>query len=133
MFKDEVPHKLGKQQRRVPDVNGRLSHSLQLAVSRLLVARNYAEDAGRNVWDFAVTIAELRRDGVTENELRWLVCRGYVDHAEEITTSSNERTFNHRVSLRFSKRSAFVITSAGVTSGGGVVNGSAPREIRVDV
>lgn len=114
MFKDEIPHKAVNRDCRIPDVAGCLPRATQRAIGRLLKASNYAEDTGRNSWEFAVTIGELRRDGVAENELRWLVCRGYVEHAEEVTTTGNERAFNHHVSLRFSKRSAFVITSAGV-------------------
>jgi len=115
MYEDEVPHATAERHCRIPDVNECLSRSTQQSIGRLLVARNYAEDTGRNVWEFAVTIGELRRDGVTENELRWLVCRGYVEHAEEVTTTGHERAFDHHVSLRFNKRSAFVITGAGAT------------------
>src|SRR4029079_15923770 len=121
------PQKAGNGSRFV-GADGRLPHLSKRAIYRLRTARNYAEDTGRSAWEFAVTIGELRRDGVTENELRWLVCREYIEHAEEVTTTSNERKFNHHVSLRFSKRSTFVIASAGVASTQQLVNGSSPRE-----
>ena len=114
MFKDEFPHVAVNRDCRIPVVDVRPPRSTQRAITRLLKANNYAEDTGRNVWEFAVTIAELRRDGVAENELRWLVCRGYIEHADEVVTTGNERAYNRHVSLRFGKRSAFVITSAGV-------------------
>jgi len=113
MFKEEFPHKVANGHSRIPALDRRLPRSTQRAISRLLKAGSYATDTGRNSWDFAVTIGELRRDGVSENELRWLVCRGYIEHANEVMTTGNERAFNRQVSLRFGKRSAFVITSAG--------------------
>lgn len=130
MFKDEFPHTAANGDRRIPAVDGRLSRSTQRAISRLLKASNYAADTGRNSWDFAVTIGELRRDGVAENELRWLVCRGYIEHADEIVTTGNERAFNRHVSLRFGKRSAFVITIAGVAFSREFLKGFAHSEAR---
>jgi hypothetical protein len=113
MFKDEIARAVNRDCRS-RDVGGCFPRSTQRAIRHLLKASNYAEDAGRDAWEFAVTIGELRRDGVAENELRWLVCRGHIEHADEVATTGNERAFNHNVSLRFSKRSAFIITSAGV-------------------
>jgi hypothetical protein len=100
---------------RIADARGRLPRSTEQAINRLTKACYLAKDAGRSIWEFAVTIAELRRDGVSESDLRWLVCRGYVEHATEVTTTNCcERTFDRHVSLRFCKRTAFVIISAGV-------------------
>jgi hypothetical protein len=112
MFKDEIPRAVNRDCRS-RDVGGCFPRSTQRAIRHLLKASNYAEETGRDAWEFAVTIGELRRDGVAENELRWLVCRGYIEHADEVTTTGTDRAFNHNVSLRFSKRSAFIITSAG--------------------
>jgi hypothetical protein len=80
----------------------------------LVKAHSYAADTDRNPWEFAVTIGELLRDGLSENELRWLSCRGYIEHAHELSTTGNERAFDRHVSLRLSKRSAFVITNLGI-------------------
>ncbi len=115
MFKDEFPHTAMNRDLRPSVADRSLPRSTQRALNRLLKASKYAEDTGRHIWEFAVTIGELRRDGIAENELRWLVCRGYIEHADEVTTKGNERAFDHQVSLRFSKRSAFVITSVGMT------------------
>ncbi len=130
MFKDELPHTAVKRDYRDSDVAGCIPHSTQRALCQLLKASNYAEDTGRNAWEFAVTIGELLRDGVTENELRWLVCRGYVEHAEEVTSTGKERAFDHHVSLRFCKRSAFIITDTGVAFSREFLNGSTQSEVR---
>jgi hypothetical protein len=114
MFKDEIPHTTDEQDCLIADMDGRLFESTYRAIRRLLEAHSYAVDTGRSLWEFAVTIAELRRDGVTENELRWLACRGYIEHGVEVSAAGNERAFDRHVSLRLSKRSAFVITPAGI-------------------
>jgi hypothetical protein len=117
----------------VLDSHGRLPQLTRRAIYRLRTAKNYAEDTGRNAWEFAVTIGELRRDGVGENELRWLVCRGYVEHAtENITTSGSERTFDRHVNLRFCKETAFVLTSAGVTFSDEFLKGTARPDVNAD-
>jgi hypothetical protein len=114
MFRDESPQVAIGHGRRVDGVDGELVQSTQGAICRLLTAYNYAVDTGRSPWEFAVTIGEILRDGVSENELRWLACRGYVDHAQELPSTGSERAFDRHVSLRLGKRSAFVITSLGV-------------------
>src|SRR5262245_3982291 len=100
MATDEFTHKPITPDWRPLEGNGGLPHSIQQAICLLVKARKYAEDTGQDVWEFALTIGELRRNGVAENELRWLVCRGYVEHADEISTSGSERSFNRHVSLR---------------------------------
>jgi hypothetical protein len=114
MDRDVDSQSAGSQNCRLAEASAHLPRAFARAIDRLLKARNYAEEAGRNIWEFAVTITELRRDGVSENDLRWLVCRAYIEHAKEITRGCGERKFNRQVSLRLCKRSAFVITDAGV-------------------
>jgi hypothetical protein len=53
---------------------------LQLGLACLLQAADYAKDCGRALWEFAVDLAELRAAGLLDNDLRWLVSRGYVEH-----------------------------------------------------
>src|SRR5215207_8997938 len=101
MLMDAVPHTAVKRDTRFPDVAGCRPRSTRRVIGQLLKANTYAEDTGRDTWEFAVTITELRRDGVAENELRWLICRGYIQHAKEVMTTGNERAFDHHVSLRF--------------------------------
>jgi hypothetical protein len=118
MFQDEFPQTVVSVDCRIPGADGTLPHSIQRAFSLLLKASIYAEDTGRDTWEFAITIGELLRDGVSENELRWLVCRGYVEHAEEVTSTGGERAFDRHVSLRFCNRTAFIITNAGIVFSG---------------
>jgi hypothetical protein len=95
-----------------------LPEAARPVITRLLQAHDYAIETGRDVWEFAVSIVEFRRAGVAESVLRWLICRGYVDHAKEVSVrSSTEREFISFANLRFSAQTAFVLTETGVTLG----------------
>lgn len=81
----------------------------------LLEAREYADDTGTDRWNFALEIGELRSVGLTKSDLRYLVLKGYVEHARETTLPGEAtRSFHKSHGLTFSKRSCFVITEAGV-------------------
>jgi hypothetical protein len=129
MFPDVARHSAGNQVCRIAENNEQLPGSVAQAIDRLLSARRYAEGTDRNIWEFALTIAELRRDGVTESDLRWLVCRGFIEHANEVATTSGERTFDRNVNLRFCKRTAFVITDAGVVFSDELLDGYGINEL----
>ncbi len=81
----------------------------------LLKAHDYARDVMRDVWDFAVEIRVLRAAGLTLSHFRWLTCKGYVEHAREITMPGrNSREFQRGGDLSFSARTCFVLTPAGL-------------------
>ena len=56
---------------------------MQAGMAQLAQAYCYATDVSRDVWDFAVEMASLQAAGLTKNDCRWLVCKGYVEHANE--------------------------------------------------
>ena len=86
------------------------------ALSLLWQAHKYARELGRNLWDFAVEIRSLRAIGLTNSDFRWLLCHGYVEHADEITFNGQDgRTFRPVGNLTLTKRSCFVLTEVGVS------------------
>lgn len=89
---------------------------LMRAIGLLRDALSYARLAGREEWDFAVEIPAFLRQGVTENDLRWLVCCGYANCAEERLAGAGEfdRRFCHRSVLLFSRKTCFTLTTAGL-------------------
>jgi len=91
---------------------------LRCALVILLEAYESAADSKRNPWDFAVEIAELHAAGLRTTDLRWLVGKGYVQHAIEKTKGGDTgRVFGkwgQLGQLRFSDRSGFVLTEAGI-------------------
>ncbi len=81
----------------------------------LLEAHVYAADLRRSVWDFAVEIAALRKSGMSRNDLRWLICKGYLEHGRETTVPQEEgRTFRRSKGLAFGRRTCCVLTETGV-------------------
>ena len=86
-------------------------------IAVLLQAHKYAASLARSAWDFALEIRELRSEGLTSSDLRWLVCAEYVEHGREITIpGENERKFQRTALLTFSKRTCFVLTESGVAA-----------------
>lgn len=75
---------------------------------------HYAESLHRDAWDFAVEVGSLRAAGLTNSDLRWLACRGYVVHAVETTRPGKDRRSFHRDGLlTFGDKTCLVLTPAG--------------------
>lgn len=80
----------------------------------LLQARVLALAAHRDVWDFAVEIRELRKAGMTDHRIRWLVGEGLVEHRVEVKGHrSRRRRFRRAADLVLEDRSCFVLTERG--------------------
>jgi hypothetical protein len=62
-----------------------MSAKFQRGLGVLLEAARYAELTSGERWEFAVEIEELRKVRLAENDLRFLVRRGYVEHAREVS------------------------------------------------
>jgi|WetSurMetagenome_2_1015567.scaffolds.fasta_scaffold242762_2 hypothetical protein len=99
----------------IADLQAVSSPQLEAALGQLLHAQTCARDVHREVWDFAVEIESLLANGLTKSDLRWLVSKGYTEHAQELTHSRDRgRKFHVCLNLAFSKRTCFVLTKAGV-------------------
>src|SRR5690606_4988187 len=76
---------------------------MRVGLELLLQGHVYASELRRSIWDLAVEISSLREAGLTNNDLRWLICKGLVEHAREITTPGHEgREFRPTAHLTFS-------------------------------
>jgi hypothetical protein len=77
-------------------------------------AKACARDADHQAWDFAVEIESLLDAGLTRSDLRWMVSKGYLEHADESTRPGHRRrTFRRSSNLAFSKRTCFMLTASG--------------------
>ncbi len=95
--------------------HGTLARSAQRGLALLLQAREYARQLSKDPWEFAVEIGELRREQMTVNDLRWLVFRGLIEHACDITPLYEvSRHFQDNGKQTFSELSCFILTPAGV-------------------
>lgn len=90
----------------------------------LLQAFDYSNKLARDRWDFAVEIDTLRDCGLTNNDLRLLICGDYTLCQNEITPAGqSKRVFERRTnspnadqkSLYFSAATCFVLTDGGIT------------------
>jgi len=86
------------------------------AMRLLLDAYDQAHELANDVWACAVEIDCLRRAGLTNNDLRWLVRRNYIEHAVEITRpGKKQRQFRKDSKLSIAERTHVVLTTAGAT------------------
>jgi hypothetical protein len=84
------------------------------ALKCLRQAYDCAQELRQSEWEFAVEIESLRSEGCTQTDCRWLIRKGYVEHAVEITgPAEKERRFRAVRSLTLPKRTCFVLTPAG--------------------
>lgn len=85
------------------------------ALDELLKGSRYAEITSGNSWDYAVEIHVLRQFGLSDNDLRLLVQKRFVEHAREVTTErTHGRSFKPASELAFAKRTCFVLTALGI-------------------
>lgn len=96
---------------------------LKPVLSILQTALDYADDTNSDPWDFAVSIPRLRELGIDETDLRWLVRKGLVKHAREVTLLGDDgREFRSTGDLTFCKRTCFVLTEAAGANHGSVAS-----------
>jgi hypothetical protein len=92
------------------EVLPQIGRGLLLLWNSARFAKGLAEDA----WEFSVEWPELRRAGLTCNEGRWLIHKGLVRQAHEVTSVSDKRRkFAPYASLRLSDKTCLVLTVAG--------------------
>src|SRR2546430_2549173 len=86
----------------------------RVAASVLLKAAIFAERLRRSPWDFAVEIGELCKLGLSRTDIRWLICQGLIEHADEVHGAPPDgRRFRPSAELALTKCSCFVLTSVG--------------------
>jgi len=89
--------------------------SVRAALALLAKAHAYSRDVNCNPWEFAVEIARLLALGATACDLRWLVDKGCIHHAREVTVANDTyRRFEPARNLAFSPQTCFIATDAGL-------------------
>jgi hypothetical protein len=74
-----------------------------------------AEDAEKHPWQFAVDLQSLLKSDCTENGVRWLISKGYLEHAIETTKAkARQRTFSRAKNLHLQPTSCYLLTAQGV-------------------
>ncbi len=86
-----------------------------LALRKLARAFELSRDCERPKWDFAVALADLEQMGVSHDELRWLIGKEFVEHAQEVVAPGGiRRSFDSPGGFAFTTQSCFVITDPGL-------------------
>jgi hypothetical protein len=97
-----------------PRAEALLPVRIRIALSLLQSARVSALELRRSAWEFAVEISQLHAAGVTNTDLRWLLCKGYVEHgAERIRAAGSQRSFLRLTGLAIPQTTCFVLTAQG--------------------
>lgn len=88
---------------------------LARALPLLREAHDDAARLGHDLWQFAVTAADLLAGGAWPTDLRWLVSAGLLDHMIERTRpSGGARRFRPVPGTAVSATSCFLLTEAGL-------------------
>ena len=107
------------EEKRLADgtVTGDLAAPVRAALAHFAKARHYARNVQCDPWEFAIEIERLASMGVTTSDLRWLVKKGYIEHACEVTRPSDAvRRFKRRQNLAFTAESCFLLADTALSS-----------------
>ena len=108
-----IPHRYFRKDSPVNSVMDTIASRTE-GLCLLMHAYNCATDVKRDLWDFAVDIKTLRKAGLSDSDLRWLLCKGFAAAAREVTDRSAEkRTFEQTQLLHFSNKASFILTGIG--------------------
>lgn len=109
------PCKLGQLATNLKKTQCERGKPLWLAMNTLLRACIYAHDVQHSAWEFAIELPELKEFGLGHADLRWLMCKGYVEHAHETVKGKKmSRVFQSNAGLSIGRRSCFVLTELGL-------------------
>lgn len=91
-----------------------VSGGVRAALKLLRHALDCAKDAQAPPWDFALEIGHLYAAGLTITDLRWLVAREFVEHADETSVHGSEhRSFAPSRGLTFLPTTCILLTVKG--------------------
>jgi hypothetical protein len=97
-----------------PPKTDQISASLLAGIDLLWQAYCYAQDASVDLWDFALEIDKLYATGLTIGDLRWLVAKEFVEHAQESSVyGASHRAFHPGAGFVFDSRTCVVLTTSG--------------------
>lgn len=89
----------------------------QTVLVQFLEACCYAQDVGRSVWEFAIPLERLQQAGLNDNDLRWLLIKGFVDvrsNAAKRRPPRKQSSTDRSKPITFRPRTRFVLTEAGL-------------------
>jgi len=82
-------------------------------------ASEYAKDLSSSLWEFGLRLEHARSMGVNDNDLRWMVKKGWITYRAEDGNESTEG-----FAACFSRGTQFVISQTGTSIGNTEISGS---------
>jgi hypothetical protein len=77
-------------------------------------ACTFAQDAGADLWDFALEIGKLFETGLTISDVRWLVAKQFAMHGQELSVyGAPHRSFRGGAGFFFDHTTCVVLTPSG--------------------
>ena len=99
-------------------------------LTNLLIAYDYAMDTQIDPCQFAVELHELHASGATLTDIRWLIHRGFAEHARETTVPGDKaRTFRALPPTSFPPDLCVVLSAVGATKIRSLLAGSAASSV----
>ena len=92
----------------------RLVDRARQAFVELLRADTFACEFGLQAWEFAIKLTELEPYGLKTNDVRWLVCKGFLQCADALNEAQDGCQLVPVVGLQFSPKTSCILTDAGV-------------------
>ena len=103
-----------------------IDETLRAGLALLWQAYRYALDTSVDVWEFALENDKLYETALTISDLRWLIVKGFAEHAQETSFYSDpHRSFRRSHGLHFVPSTCFVLTPKGAEFAGRILNESA--------
>ncbi len=122
---------------RKPGHNGSIargfSRKIRAALTLFAEAHNYAKDTKLTVWEYAIEADVLLAAGLTPNDIRWFLHKGWVEHRQETTKSDTaRRSFCRCRGGTLGYRSCFVLTDAGLALNSRITHGAYALAVGAD-
>jgi len=97
--------------------NSLIPDRFRAGLTDLLTAYDYAEDSQTDPWQFATGLADVLSVGATLADVRWLVLRGFAEHARETTVPGDAtRTFRALAPTSFPPDLHLTLTAVGAAA-----------------
>jgi hypothetical protein len=91
-----------------------INDNLRAGLALLWQAYRYAQDAGADLWDFALECDKLYATELTISDLRWLVAKGFAEHGQETSFYGDpHRSFRPSTGFNFVPTTCFILTPKG--------------------
>ncbi len=100
-----------------PQITASIPEHFKPPLLQLLTAADYAADSHADRWQFAIELSDLLSAGAKLIDIRWLVLRGFAEHAKETTSPGDpQRSFRLLAPTSFPPDTCVVLSPTGASA-----------------